>query len=140
MQVIGDGRRQPDITIAANGTATIADACTKVTLGLSYVAKGETPNVEMNLKDGTMQGRPKRVVEAYLRLKNSLGGKVGNTFNVLDSAPYDEFLPTGAYSLYTGDKKVTLPGNYNNDGRVCFYHDEPYPFNLNAIIRVVNFG
>lgn len=140
VQVIGDGRRQPDVTIAANGTATIQDACTKVTLGLKYTVKGETPNVEMNLKDGSMQGRPKRVVEAYLRLKNSLGGKVGNTFNVLDSAPYDEFLPTGAYSLYTGDKKVTLPGNYNNDGRVCFYHDEPYPFNLNAIIRVVNFG
>lgn len=140
VQVIGDGRRQPDITIAADGTATIEDACTKVTLGLSYVAKGETPNVEMNLKDGTMQGRPKRIVGAYLRLKNSLGGKVGNTFAVLDGMPYDEFLPTGAYSLYTGDKKVTLPGNYNDDGRVCFYHDEPYPFNLNAIIRVVNFG
>lgn len=140
VQVIGDGRRQPDITIAADGTATIQDACTKVTVGLKYTAKGETPNVEMTLKDGTMQGRPKRVVEAYLRLKNSLGGKAGNTFDVLDSAPYDEFLPTGAYSLYTGDKKITLPGNYNNDGRVCFYHDEPYPFNMSAIIRVVNFG
>lgn len=140
VQVIGDGRRQPDITIAANGTAAIQDACTKVTVGLKYTAKGELPNVEMSLKDGTMQGRPKRVVEAYLRLKNSLGGKAGNTFDVLDSAPYDEFLPTGAYSLYTGDKKITLPGNYNNDGRVCFYHDEPYPFNMSAIIRVVNFG
>lgn len=140
VQVIGDGRRQPDVVIASNGTATIQDACTKVTVGLKYTAKGELPNVEMSLKDGTMQGRPKRVVEAYLRLKNSLGGKAGNTFDVLDSAPYDEFLPTGAYSLYTGDKKITLPGNYNNDGRVCFYHDEPYPFNMSAIIRVVNFG
>lgn len=140
VQVIGDGRRQPDITIAADGTAAIQDACTKVTVGLKYTAKGELPNVEMSLKDGTMQGRPKRVVEAYLRLKNSLGGKAGNTFDVLDSAPYDEFLPTGAYSLYTGDKKITLPGNYNNDGRVCFYHDDPYPFNMSAIIRVVNFG
>ena len=140
VQVIGDGRRQPDITVATDGTATIADSCLKVTVGLKYAAKIETPNMEMTLKDGSMQGRPKKVVEAYLRLKNSLGGQIGNTFDVLDSIPYDEFLPTGAYVLYTDDKKAILPGDYNNSGRVCLYHDEPYPFSLSAIVRVVNFG
>jgi hypothetical protein len=40
--------------------------------------------------------------------------------------------------LYSGDKKVVLGiGGYNPGGRTYIRHEEPMPFNLNAIIREV---
>ena len=36
---------------------------------------------------------------------------------------------------------MTLPiGGFNNEGRVIIVTDEPYPFNLLAVVREVSFG
>lgn len=134
VQILVDGKRMPDVTVGADGSITTLANGTAL-VGLKYVTQLEQPNVEMQMRDGTLQGRTKKITSAILRLENSKGGKIGPTFTQMDK------IPESIDSLYSGDIKTTIPSvsvGYNTDGRVCIYHDEPYPFNLLAIIREVS--
>ena len=140
VQVMADGRRLPDVAVAEDGTVTIAMPAKRIVIGLGITMKVEMPNVESSMGDGTMQGRQKSVKSVILRLERSLGGMVGQRHGALDKIQYDELYEIEAYPLYTGDKHSTVPVNFDNSGRVVIEHDEPMPFSLCSIVRVVQFG
>lgn len=141
ISMVGDTRAYYNIKVAANGDFTIPVKCKHVVAGLPYVMDIELPNVEIRTGDGTMQGRKKIVSNVMLRLENSLGGYVGSTFNMQDEIVYEEFQAIKRVSLFSGDKEIVLPiGGFNNEGRVAITNDDPYPFNILAVVREVTFG
>ena len=107
------------------------------------------------LKDGTLQGRRKKVAEVILRLERSLGGRVGINMNHTDVIKYKELeaavVPAGLnppipppsqeVKLYSGEKIVTVPniteGGVNDKGRVVVTSNEPYPLSISSIVRAV---
>lgn len=139
--VIGDGRMYSGLTVSQDGTVTLPAAVQHAFIGLPYRSIVELPNVEIKTGDGTMQGRRKQISNCILRLSNSLGGMVGPDINTLDLMNFDEQNAVSDIKLFTGDKHMTLPiGGFNNEGRVIIVTDEPYPFNLLAVVREVSFG
>lgn len=141
VDVLGDGRVFTGLTVATDGTLELPAAVTSIVAGLPYKMVIELPNVEIKTGDGTMQGRFKQVSECTLRLSNSCGGQVGCTEDSMDRLPYDELSAVTDVRLFSGDKVITLPvGGFNNEGRAVIVSDEPYPFNLLAIVRKVTFG
>lgn len=139
--VIGDGRMYSGLTVSQDGTVTLPAAVQHAFIGLPYRSIVELPNVEIRTGDGTMQGRKKQISNCILRLSNSLGGMVGPDINTMDLMNYDEQNVVSDIKLFTGDKHMTLPiGGFNNEGRVIIVTDEPYPFNLLAVVREVSFG
>lgn len=139
--VIGDGRMYSGLTVSQDGTVTLPAAVQHVFIGLPYRSIVELPNVEIKTGDGTMQGRKKQISNCILRLSNSLGGMVGPDINTMDLMNFDEQNAVSDIKLFTGDKHMTLPiGGFNNEGRVIIVTDEPYPFNLLAVVREVSFG
>lgn len=139
--VIGDGRMYSGLTVSQDGTVTLPAAVQHAFIGLSYRSIVELPNVEIKTGDGTMQGRRKQISNCIMRLSNSLGGMVGPDINTLDLMNFDEQNAVSDIKLFTGDKHMTLPiGGFNNEGRVIIVTDEPYPFNLLAVVREVSFG
>lgn len=139
--VIGDGRMYSGLTVSQDGTVTLPAAVQHAFIGLPYRSIVELPNVEIKTGDGTMQGRKKQISNCILRLSNSLGGMVGPDINTMDLMNYDEQNVVSDIKLFTGDKHMTLPiGGFNNEGRVIIVTDEPYPFNLLAVVREVSFG
>lgn len=139
--VIGDGRMYSGLTVSQDGTVTLPAAVQHAFIGLPYRSIVELPNVEIKTGDGTMQGRKKQISNCILRLSNSLGGMVGPDINTLDLMNFDEQNAVSDIKLFTGDKHMTLPiGGFNNEGRVIIVTDEPYPFNLLAVVREVSFG
>lgn len=139
--VIGDGRVYSGLTVSQDGTVTLPAAVQHAFIGLTYRSIVELPNVEIKTGDGTMQGRKKQISNCILRLSNSLGGMVGPDINTLDLMNFDEQNAVSDIKLFTGDKHMTLPiGGFNNEGRVIIVTDEPYPFNLLAVVREVSFG
>ena len=139
--VIGDGRMYSELTVSQDGTVTLPAAVQHAFIGLPYRSIVELPNVEIKTGDGTMQGRKKQISNCILRLSNSLGGMVGPDINTMDLMNYDEQNVVSNIKLFTGDKHMTLPiGGFNNEGRVIIVTDEPYPFNLLAVVREVSFG
>lgn len=139
--VIGDGRMYSGLTVNQDGTVTLPAAVQHAFIGLPYRSIVELPNVEIKTGDGTMQGRKKQISNCILRLSNSLGGMVGPDINTMDLMNFDEQNAVSDIKLFTGDKYMTLPiGGFNNEGRVIIVTDEPYPFNLLAVVREVSFG
>lgn len=139
--VIGDGRMYSGLTVNQDGTVTLPAAVQHAFIGLPYRSIVELPNVEIRTGDGTMQGRKKQISNCILRLSNSLGGMVGPDINTMDLMNFDEQNAVSDIKLFTGDKHMTLPiGGFNNEGRVIIVTDEPYPFNLLAVVREVSFG
>lgn len=139
--VIGDGRMYSGLTVSQDGTVTLPAAVQHAFIGLPYRSIVELPNVEIKTGDGTMQGRKKQISNCILRLSNSLGGMVGPDINTMDLMNFDEQSAVSNIKLFTGDKHMTLPiGGFNNEGRVIIVTDEPYPFNLLAVVREVSFG
>lgn len=139
--VIGDGRMYSGLTVNQDGTVTLPAAVQHAFIGLPYRSIVELPNVEIKTGDGTMQGRKKQISNCILRLSNSLGGMVGPDINTMDLMNFDEQNAVSDIKLFTGDKHMTLPiGGFNNEGRVIIVTDEPYPFNLLAVVREVSFG
>lgn len=79
----------------------------------------------------------KKVSAVTLRLNHSLGGRVG--IEKINTLPikYDEFSEQDVV-LYSGDKHITMPNRgFELTGRTVITSDEPYPFNLSAVVREV---
>jgi len=155
VDVLADGRHFEDLTANGSGKVTLPVAVNSYVIGYPYTSVFELPNIEIQLQDGTLQGRKKKVAEVILRLENSLGGRVGMSTNRTDVIKYDEFgatpLPPGIdpptppeadeVKLYSGEKLVTVPnvtmGGFNDKGRVVITSDEPYPLSISSIVRAV---
>ena len=140
IEVLADGRRIPGIKADANGNFKLDVPASNLCMGLKYTSVWELPNIEMQLQDGTLQGRRKKVSEVILRLDNSLGGRVGMATDKTDIIKYDE-LQKEEVTLYSGEKIVTVPnvsiGGFNDKGRVVVTSDDPYPLSISSIVRAV---
>lgn len=139
VDVLGDGMHFRDVPVSDDGTiGPLPKNVSHVTVGLPYTSEIEVPNIELPTSNGTQQGRFKKVDEVILNLSHSQGGEIGNSSRFTDPIPY------GGKALYSGQLKATMPnqteGGYERLGRVYIKHDEPYPFELSSIVRVVSFG
>lgn len=136
VDVLADGEYYKDVPVDKNGGILLDKGVSKATVGLRYTSEIETPNLEVSGQ--TVQGKYKKVSEAILRLTRSRGGKIGNTPAFTDPIQYP------ADGLYSGDLETVVPnqptGGYEKLGRVYIRLDEPYPFELSGVIRVVTFG
>ena len=140
VEVLADGRRIPGMKADENGVITWEVPAENVCIGLKYTSTWELPNIELQLQDGTLQGRRKKVSEVILRLDNSLGGRVGLATDKTDVIKYDE-LKKENVTLFSGEKLVTVPnvtmGGFNDKGRVVVVSDDPYPLSISSIVRAV---
>lgn len=137
--VLADGKEHPNVTVSG-GSVTLQFAVTNATVGLPYTFRAKLPNVEMQLRDGTMQGRMKKVNDVTLRFKNSLGGKIGPTWDDMDDIRFDPYTGDGAADLFNGDFMVQFPGGFDLTGSVCIEQTSPYPFAIQSIVRCVTLG
>jgi len=140
VEVLANGRRIPNVKTDASGNFELEVPAVDLCVGLGYTSTWELPNIELQLKDGTLQGRRKKVSEVILRLENSLGGRVGLATNKTDVIKYDELLKEEV-QLYSGEKLVTVPnvtmGGFNDKGRVVVVSDDPYPLSISSIVRAL---
>lgn len=137
VQVVIDDNQQPDVVVPDDGLLQLNISGSHIKIGLPFTSKIRVPSVEMQMQDGTLQGRVATVSRVVLRMYKSFGGKVGHTFDRMD----DITLPPN--ELFTGDKPVILPKmgvNYSTDTSICIKHSDPFPFNLLSITRIVEIG
>ncbi len=136
VSVMADGKYFADMPVE-DGTVTLPTEVSYAIVGYPYQMTIELPNIEIQSQNGTLQGRYKNVRAAALRLRSSLGGKIGNGVGKMDDIKYEE-LSDQKITLYTGDKEITIPNpGVEKNGRVVIVSRDPYPFNLAALIREV---
>lgn len=137
VQVVIDDKQQPDMVVPDDGLLQLNVSGSNIKIGLPFTSKIRIPSVEMQMQDGTLQGRVATVSRVVLRMYKSFGGKIGRTFDRMDD------ITLSPNELFTGDKPVILPKmgiNYSTDTSICIKHNDPFPFNLLSITRIVEIG
>lgn len=137
VQVVIDDKQQPDMVVPDDGLLQLNVSGSNIKIGLPFTSKIRIPSVEMQMQDGTLQGRVATVSRVVLRMYKSFGGKIGRTFDRMDD------ITLSPNELFTGDKPVILPKmgiNYSTDTSICIKHSDPFPFNLLSITRIVEIG
>lgn len=121
VNVIGDGKLQAN-KVVASGTVTIDTAASNVEIGLPYTSHALTVRPEVQLPNGTAQGRVKGWAEIIARLYKSMGGYINDE-------PMEFYIEDGEKTPFTGDYKIRNLG-YDEGGRICVIQADPLPFTL----------
>lgn len=138
VQILADGTRMQDAVVPENGLVAFGQSFSNITIGLAYETKIKQPGPDIGLKEGTIQARISKINTVVLRVEKSYGGHIGYTFKDknMDELRYEDY-----ETLETGDIVQQMPiadiGS-NTKNHICIKHDEPFPFELNAIIREVS--
>ena len=135
VSVLADGSTHPDKVVSSGGI-TLDRAATKVHVGLAYQSDGQTLRINAGAADGTAQGKTKRIHRVTFRLHQTLGMKAGPSANALDTIYFrTAATPLGsAPALFSGDKEMEWPGDYETEGQIYFRQDQPLPMTLLAIM------
>lgn len=138
VDILGDGAVLPSETVSS-GQITLDTASAKVTVGLGYVSRLKTLNIEGGSADGTAQGKTKRIRRMVARIFRSVGLKIGIDATKLDEVPFrdaadnmDEPIP-----LFTGDKTLPVPGGFDKKGQLILQQDQPLPLTVLALVQQV---
>lgn len=138
VQILAGGTRIQDRVVPENGLVAFGQPFSDITIGLAYETKVEQPGPDIGLKEGTMQARISKINTVVLRVEKSYGGCIGYTFKDKDM---DELRYEDYETLETGDIVQQMPVaniGSNTKNHICIKHNEPFPFELNAIIREVS--
>ena len=140
VSVLADGVVISGKTVSAEGVLTLDTAASVVQVGLAYKSDLETLNVEVNLEDGTAQGRKVHIANVALRLLNTKGGYTGPNssnlyaLNLSSRADYDSSV------LFSGDHSISLGAGYKEGGRFFFRQSDPLPVTITGLIPQVAVG
>ena len=138
--VLADGNVLTQKTVT-DGAIDLGNLYSKVIVGLPYNTDLETLNVELGLRDGTSRGRQKKVVSATLVLRESRGAWIGPSFDKLIELKMRSNEPYGApIELFTGDKEVTIRGNFDKTGKLCIRQSDPIPLTVLAVALQIEAG
>jgi hypothetical protein len=139
VKVLIDGTTVESATVGTDGSLiTTTPASSRITVGFPYTARLKTMRPEVQTQRGSIQGRPKSFTDAGLRLYQSWGGKIGESFSQMRDISYK--VPGSSVALsgataYTGDlHPFALWGGVNRDGYICIQHEDPWPFTLLGVM------
>lgn len=114
--------------VTSTTTATsgrITSTTQPLAVGLPYTSTLRPMKLDMELQDGSSQGRKKRIHGIVARTYKSRGGEI-RTNN-------GEWYDLDASSVTSGDQKLVLAGAFGIDADIDLRQTEPFPFVLLAL-------
>ncbi|CAB5082936.1 hypothetical protein IST4116A_01203 [Burkholderia cenocepacia] len=137
--ILADGNVLPQQTVV-NGTVTLPRPATSIVVGLPYQSQLKT--LYLDVQGGpTIQSKRRKVSAVTVRMLNSRGMKIGQTFDMLHEFKERNTQPMGQpIQLITGDERITLDPLYDLMGQVCVQQDDPLPCTVLGVIPEVTVG
>jgi hypothetical protein len=139
--ILGDGSVVPS-QVVTNGTVALDALYAKVIVGLPYTADLETLDLELATPAGpTAQGQMKKIGEVTVRVKEARGLSVGLNQGALAEVKQraQEMLGT-PLQPFSGDWQISVPSEWNRDGRIFVRQSYPLPATILDLIPEVNVG
>lgn len=141
VQVESDGSFADSFTVVG-GQVTISDddAGALLHAGLGYNSDISPMLVEAGGGNGPAIAKVKRMHSATIRVRNTLGLKVGRDFETLDIVPFrdnDDLMnvaPPTLGAMRTDDAEVLLNTGWDTEGNISIRQDLPLPATIVAII------
>lgn len=134
VQVLADGSAHAD-RVVTGGQIALNRFATKVQIGFDSPAQLQTMRADGGAQDGTTQTRSKSFGEVWARLRHTIGGLIGPTFDRLDPIPgLKPSNPVGTRpELFSGDRKIEFPADVGTDGYICVQSSPMLPMTLVAL-------
>ena len=142
--ILGDGQSMGTQVVPSNGDLTINPGASLVTVGLPYTPVVVTMPYEQSRAAVATQGRVKRIDHLYIRFHETVGALYGarqiddwsnvesDDMETLDVRSASD--PMGAaLGLFSGIRRVTLPGGSDKEGRIVITNSDPMPLTVLAI-------
>lgn len=144
---LADGNVVRGLTVTA-GKVILANAATKVHVGLPYEAALQTLNLDLGQVQGlgTVQGRMKSISEVTLRVERTRGIFVGPYDGARTSEKLVEYRQreteawNEAIRMYTGNVRITPQWDWNDQGSMWVKQFDPLPMTVLAIMPDVTIG
>ena len=132
--VKADGVYMGLFTVTA-GAITLPRNAFAVEIGLPFSNSVTLLRPELQSGEGSAQGNPQRIHEVSLLLADTTGAKING-----DEIAFREFgenLLDVPPELFSGFKRAGLTEWTRGEQQVTITQDEPYPFNLLAVVRKI---
>ena len=140
VKITVDGAAHQDVTVDSTGHIDLDFEGKFITIGLYAPAKYQSLYLDPEA-GGTnfAQGHNQNIPRAFIRLFNTMGGKIGPSFDKMEELQYrtPQDLMDTAISLFTGEQQLNFPASWNHFAQVCVEQDEPLPMTILAIIPEV---
>ena len=141
--------------VVTNGTITLPQAASAITVGLPYTCQLQTSYLDP-VGMPTVQGKRKTIPNAVIRVVNSRGLSVGTNQPDASTQPNGANVPwtgmvpikepsnyiTGglAVPLLTTDHYINVPSDWKTAGQVAVQQDYPLPANIVAVVSQFEIG
>jgi hypothetical protein len=128
--IVADGKYLgPKVVSGGQIDISILGTYTEAIVGLPYSGRIKSLNIEDGSGIGSSQGAVKKLDQLLIRFVKTIGAKFGFSQNKLIEI---EFRPPDlamdqAIPLFTGDKLLQMPLNYDREGRIVVQQDVPLP-------------
>jgi len=138
---LANGYVVKDLTVTS-GAVTLPTAASRVHVGFPYTAEIETLRLDAGAASAeTVQGKHKKVSRLTVRCEQTLGFAAGVSRDRLREAKFGLQANWGQPpEMLTGDKDVTLPPDWNKEGKYIIQQTDPLPLTVLALIPDVTVG
>jgi len=148
--ILADGSVVPS-QVVTGAQVTLDGAYSKVTVGLPYAADLVTLDLELPSNGGTVQGQPKKIAQATIRVKDARGiqigieqevpmGSAGGVPQLIEVKQRSSETLGSPMQPFSGDWQVNIPTEWNRGGRLFIRQSYPLPCTILAIVPEVSVG
>lgn len=133
--VLADGAVESN-KVVSGGAITLTNASSTVQVGLPFETIVKPMRIDTDPTLGNSQGVTKQVRNLVLRFQDTLGCKYGDGKGAFESVMFrdtDDAMDDSP-ALFTGDKEVQFPGEFETEGDIVVKQDQPLPMTLLAIV------
>ena len=146
VSVVTDGVVHPDVTILPHPQSTsfycfnIERAPTQsIIVGYKYGSRAKLLDPAVNTDSGSSQGRTKRVESVTIRMSDTVGLKVGQAPDKVDSLEFRESGDEmGTISLFSGDKRKLIDFDPERQLNIELVHDVPLPCTILSLVYALS--
>lgn len=135
VQVLADGCVEEN-KVVSGGAITLTNAASKAQVGLAMETVVKPMKLETDPQLGNTQNVIKQVRNLAIRVQDTLGLKYGDgvgAFEALAFRDTDDVMDDSP-ALFTGEKEVEFPGDFDTEGNIVIKQDQPLPLTLLAIV------
>lgn len=143
--------------VVRNGTVTLPQAYSAITIGLPFLPQLQTLYLEPpGGQSGTSQTKRKNIYSVGVRVESSRGISVGTNQPDASTQPNDATVTWtnlkeikernalvtagSAIPLYTGDWYINIPANWDTSGQIAIQQNYPLPMNILAVVSYFKVG
>jgi hypothetical protein len=129
---LSDGGEIAELTVASDGSLTLAEPAGWLILGLPYVSQLQLLRFEAGSRTGAALGKLRRIHRVELLLEDTLGIKYGADFNSLYDVPLDQ--EAQDRKPFSGFKSLEMNSDFDQSNELCFQQDGAMPGTICAVL------